>query len=139
MRQDVMFYLGLFTLVLFAFAVLLPGNPLTGNAVLQTESCAGLGCSELCDLNDDCGTGMICCPSAWKDDMGEMVGLCDYPNNCGVIAEYSLEGELEEFVLVRNEKPQAIANIAFETFWLPFLIVALICIAIIYSARKQKL
>lgn len=139
MRKDIMFYLGFLALVLFAFGIFLPNNPLTGNAVLQTESCEGLGCSELCDLNDDCGTGLVCCPSAWSDSTGAKVGLCDYPNNCGVIADYSLQGELEEYVLVRNEQPKAIANIAFDNFWLPLLLTFIIVFAIIYSAQKQKL
>ena len=138
MRQDIMFYLGLFALVLFAFGALLPSNPLTGNVALS-DTCSGLGCSEICQLDADCGAGMLCCPSAWTDDLGESIGLCDIPRNCAVIAEYSLRGDLEEFVLVRNEQPKAIANIAFSNFWLPLLLAFGVVFAIIYSAKNQKL
>lgn len=132
---DLLFYLGITFLLIVGVTILLPNNPVTGNVALETDSCGKLGCSQLCDTSEDCGIGATCCPTAWAEG-----GLCDYAENCPVIAEFSARGgTLEEYTLARGESPQAIRNIGFRTFWLPMLVVAAVCIAVIMGARKKPL
>jgi len=132
MRSDLIFYSSLVIIAMVGMAVLLPGNPVTGTAVLDTESCGKLGCMQLCDDTSECESGMVCCLTTWED------GLCDYAENCPVLAEYAAKGgSLEEYQMLREESPQAIRNIGFKTFWLPMLVVAAICIGIVWRAKNK--
>ena len=133
MENDTWFYLALVALVLIGAGLLLPGNRLTGNAILKEPACGRLGCSELCTPGEEtCAAGMTCCPTVWETNR-EPIGLCDYPENCAMIADYP--GSLEEYVTYRQEEPLAIRNIAWQTFWLPLAVVGVVFFVLLRKDR----
>lgn len=122
--------LGGMAVLLFALAIIIPSNHLTGN-VVQEGTCKGLGCVELCEQGTDaaqstCGSGLVCCPTQWES------GVCDYDVNCGRIREYSLFQSLETYQDSVRERPQ---QFDMQRFILPLVLVLGI---IAYFALKKQ-
>ncbi|MBR9700774.1 hypothetical protein GOV11_02825, partial [Candidatus Woesearchaeota archaeon] len=113
-------------------AFFLPGNPITGNVILEdTATCGALGCLELCDEDPDCGTeDMVCCSTGWDS------GVCDYNHNCETIATYSTHQSLEEYQDTVREEPSPI-SLNWQRFFLPILVIGTILFYFAFS-RDEK-
>lgn len=111
-------------LLLIGLAILVPSNTLTGH-IVQSNSCKGIGCVELCDIDAPaCGEGLSCCPTQWN------TGVCDYEVNCEKIREYSLYQSLEMYQDSVREQP---AQIDTSRFIIPLLLTLGILVYFIFK------
>lgn len=120
----------LFALFLVGLAVFLPGNPITGNAVLEeTATCGKLGCLELCEQGDfdSCSeSGAICCPTQWES------GVCALETECEQIRQYSLYQSLETYQDTVRERPGPVQP-DWQRFLLPLFLVIGVIVYFVYK------
>lgn len=119
------------TILLIGIAVLVPHNSLTGR-VVQEGTCKGLGCVELCEQSNTCGSGTVCCSTHWS------TGVCDYEVNCEKIREYSLYQTLETYQDGVREQPSPV-DPSVSRFIIPLIATVIIIGYFVIKRRDPEL